>query len=149
MAVLEVFGSVYGPHTKLTKTLICSISFQRNYTDQQDFRNWLAHGSTTGCDYHYAPLSLLMSTFLIRSTSSQSSGYLNVITRLRGFRPIPNQYFKLRKCWELKIIKNAIGGSPLTCGQQSAGVFSEDNAGQNLGRILWNTYKHLYVHTVE
>ena len=55
-------------------------SSKRSHTGQLNFSNWLADGSTTGCDLYYAPPSLSMSTFLIRSTTSQSSSYPVVLT---------------------------------------------------------------------
>ena len=71
-------------------------SSQGSHTGQLDFGNWLADGSTTGyCDKHYAPPSLIMSTFLIRSATSQPSSYPIVLTRLSGPRSRPNPHLKI------------------------------------------------------
>ena len=68
-------------------------SSQGSHTGRPDFCNWPADGSTTGqCDLHYAPSSLIMSTFLIRSATSPSSSYLIVLTRLGGPRSRPNPH---------------------------------------------------------
>ena len=52
------------------------------------------------CDKHYAPSTLIISTFLIRSTTSQSSSYRVVLVRLGGPYSRPNPHLKLWKCQE-------------------------------------------------
>ena len=45
-------------------------------------------------------LILLMLTFLIRSTTSESSSYVIVLTRLGEFHSRPNPHLKFWKCQE-------------------------------------------------
>ena len=65
-------------------------SSQWSHTGQLDFCNWLADGSATGYDYHYVPSSLVISIFLIRSATSQSSSYPIVLEMQSGPRSRPN-----------------------------------------------------------
>ena len=44
-------------------------------------------------------VKLLMLSFLIRSTNSQSSSYPAILTRLGGLHSRPNSLLKFRKCW--------------------------------------------------
>ena len=79
----------------LKKIKSVAYSSQGSHIDQLNYCNWLADGTTTGwSDYHYAPSSLIMSTFLIRSATSQSSSYPIVLTRLGGPRATPNPHLK-------------------------------------------------------
>ena len=64
-------------------------SSQGSHTGQLDSSNWLADDSTTG---HYAPPSLIMSIFLIRNETSQSSSHPIVLTRLDGPISRPNPH---------------------------------------------------------
>ena len=72
-------------------------SYQGNHTDQLDFCNWLANRWDVISITHHASLGLLMSTFLIRYTTSRSGSYLVVLTRLGGPRSRPNPFLKLWK----------------------------------------------------
>ena len=79
-------------------------SSQGDHIGRIDVFNWLAGGSTMGkCDYHYAPPSLSMMTFLI---NSQWSSYPFVLTRLGRPHSRPNTLLNLWKCRELHAFKN-------------------------------------------
>ena len=65
-----------------SKNKSVNYSYQGNHSGQLDFCSWLENGSITGCDYHYAPPSLLLSNSLIRPANSRPNS--GPVTRLSG-----------------------------------------------------------------
>ena len=70
-----------------------------SHTGQLEFCIW--HMAVQRDTVIIITLSLIMSTFSIRSATSQSNSYSIFLTGLSGSRPSPNPQSKLWKCQEL------------------------------------------------
>ena len=69
-------------------------SSQGSHTGPLDFCNWLADNSTTDNVISIYSIKSINVDFLIRSATSQSSTYPDILTRLGRPRPRPNPHLK-------------------------------------------------------